>query len=324
MPARTQLLRQIFSIKSDGAFAATAMAVRDFQIKNNPVYQAYSEHIGIRAENGFAFLPIRFFKSHRVSCHSSEEMVFTSSGTTGQQASRHYVYDLEVYRQSFLKGFTLAHGNAFNYCFLALLPSYLDRQGSSLVFMAQELIQKSRHDESGFFLNEYDTLLKRLKSLKARNVPTILLGVSFALLDFSAHYEIAFPQLSVMETGGMKGRGRELVREELHQVLKEAFHVEAIHSEYGMTELLSQAYARADGIFRCPPWMRVTALDISDPLSPLPPGRRGRLAIIDLANIDSCAFIATDDIGVVRSDGSFTVEGRIDHSDVRGCNLLYN
>ena len=236
--------------------------------------------------------------------------------------SKHYVPRFDVYEKSFRQGWELFYGPVENYCVLALLPSYLERGGSSLVYMAQDMIQRSGHPKSGFYLDQFKELSETLLALEASQTPTLLLGVTFALLDFSAQYPMALKHTIVMETGGMKGRGREMIREEVHQKLSDAWGGAAIHSEYGMTELLSQAYSFGGGVFSCPPWMRVNIRDTEDPLTRLPEGQSGGIDIIDLANVDSCSFISTQDLGRATGPGQFKVLGRFDHAEIRGCNLL--
>jgi hypothetical protein len=267
-------------------------------------------------------LPISFFKTHTVTAGPfTPETVFESSGTTQTLTSRHLVKEVSLYRRSFLKAFTLFYGNVKDYCVLGLLPSYLERQHSSLVMMVDELIKLSGHPASGFYLDEHAKLSQTLQQLESKQQKTLLIGVTFGLLDFAAAFPQKLNHTIVMETGGMKGRRKELTRAEVHQQLKEALGVQKIHSEYGMTELLSQAYSNGDGRFLCPPWMKVLVRDEEDPLSIQETGR-GILQVIDLANRYSCSFIATEDIGMVYQDGSFEVWGRMDNSDIRGCSLL--
>jgi hypothetical protein len=270
------------------------------------------------------FLPIEFFKSHTILTEGAEaEVVFESSGTTGTTPSRHHVADASLYRKSFTTGFQQFYGAPEKYCILALLPSYLERQGSSLVHMMDYLIGQSGHPDSGFYLDNLVELSSILQKRSRDKHPTLLMGVSFALLDLAERYPLALGNtFTVMETGGMKGRREELIRSELHRKLSEAFAVEKIHSEYGMTELLSQAYSAGEGRFLTPPWMKILIRDPNDPLSLLGKGQNGGINIIDLANIHSCSFMATGDLGKVHEDGSFEVLGRFDHSDIRGCNLL--
>jgi phenylacetate-coenzyme A ligase PaaK-like adenylate-forming protein len=268
-------------------------------------------------------MPIGFFKSHRVVSGDFEpEIVFTSSGTTGITTSRHHIKSVELYIQSFMHGFRHFFGSAEQYTILALLPSYLEREGSSLVLMADQLIKRSHQTESGFFLHNYNKLADILVHLKTLKKPTILLGVTYALLDMAEQFPLYFPELIVMETGGMKGKRKEMVRDELHQQLMEGFGIDQVFSEYGMTELLSQAYSKGHGVFYTPPWMKILIRDTNDPLSILPEGQSGGINVIDLANIYSCSFIETQDLGRSHSDGSFEILGRFDNSDIRGCNLL--
>jgi len=278
---------------------------------------------GVNTLEKIPFLPIECFKTEKVYCgHTTPQQIFTSSGTTGAQTSRHYVKDLSLYEQSFRKGFEHFYGNVGDYVVLALLPSYLERTGSSLITMVADLIERSGSQYSGFYLNEYDLLAERLQTLDASGKKVLLIGVSFALLDLITEHTFSLKNTIVMETGGMKGRRKELVREELHALLCKGFGVEMIHSEYGMTELLSQAYSAGKGIYKCVPWLKVLIRDTNDALSYLPTGKTGGLNIIDLANRESCSFIATQDLGKLHPDGTFEVLGRFDNADIRGCNLL--
>lgn len=302
-------------------------AVYASQYRNNPVYRQFCDLVlpgagPVFSEHYPPFLPIRFFKSHPVFAGTGRpEIIFESSGTTGMEVSRHYVRRLSIYEQSFLTGFEAAYGSPQHWCILGLLPSYLEREHSSLVYMVQRLIAMSGHPMSGFYLHNTDALARQLQHLEAAGQPTLLLGVTYALLDFAAAHPMPLQHTRIMETGGMKGRRQEMVRQEVHELLKTAFEVAAIHSEYGMTELLSQAYSKGDGLFRCPPWMRVLVRADDDPFAVTATGK-GALNIIDLANVYSCSFIATDDVGEVYADGSFRVMGRLDNSDIRGCSLL--
>lgn len=328
---REILKKAIFEIDSAERFDELCMEVFAFQAKNNPVYGEYlslleTDLSAVKSPAMIPALPIRFFKSRRVvSAGTPEEILFTSSATTGMIPSRHYVTEKALYEKSFTGCFRRFYGDPAGYVILALLPSYLEREGSSLVYMAESLIQMSGHPESGFYLYNYPDLFELLGRLKKEGRKTILLGVSFALLDFAASFKTDFPGLTVIETGGMKGRGRELSREELHHRLAAGFGTAHIHSEYGMAELLSQAYSVKEGIFTTPPWMRVLIRNLYNPfeyytgyeVSP-----SGGINIIDLANLNSCAFIETEDRGKVYRNGSFTVEGRIKDSELRGCNLL--
>ena len=330
IPKAEDLAQRVFAPMNENGFLQIALDLYHFQFANNPIYRSFAETVGrtpgrVKELNDLPFLPISFFKTHEVVSTSFEpEAVFSSSGTTGAATSRHQVRSLDLYRRSFREGFRRFYGDPAGYCLLGLLPSYLERSGSSLVVMVDALIRESGHPDSGFYLHDFDRLASTLDRLEAAGQKTILLGVTYALLDFAQAYPRRLRHTLVMETGGMKGRKREPVREELYAELKQAFGVTEIHSEYGMTELLSQAYA-VDGRFRTPPWMRLLLRDETDPLSLLPIGdreRTGALNVVDLANIYSCAFIATEDIGRSYTDGSFGILGRMDHSDVRGCSLL--
>ena len=322
------LITQIFSIADEDQFERTSIALFQHQIKNCKVYRDYVSHLHIDVEavqsaNEIPYLPIAFFKSHEViSTIDEPQIIFSSSGTTGMIQSRHLVTDVSVYEKSFNIAFEQCYGKIENTCFLALLPSYLEREGSSLIYMVDALIAQSKHVDSGYYLHNHDELLAKLQQLKQAGQKTILIGVTYALLDFVEQYQIHFPELVVMETGGMKGKRKEMVREELHQILQDGFGVDAIHSEYGMTELLSQAYSHGNGIFNCPPWMKIQLRDTNDPLSLLSGNKTGGINVIDLANINSCSFIATQDLGRIFADGSFEVLGRFDNADIRGCNLL--
>lgn len=320
--------RRIFEIKSDQDFNAVAISVFLFQYKNNPVYREFCDFLGtdlsrVRHPEEIPFLPIEFFRKRQVSSSSkSPDIIFTSSGTTSSLPSKHMVSDLTLYEQSFRKTFEQFYGDPSSYCILALLPSYLERSGSSLVFMVRELIQLSGHPESGFYLDNLASLAGKLKALEQEGTKSLLIGVSFALLDMADEYPMELNHTIIMETGGMKGRRKELIREDLHRRLCSGFGVSTIHSEYGMTELLSQAYSRGNGLFYTPPWMKVLIRDTEDPLSFLEKGRSGGVNIIDLANLNSCSFIATQDLGRLKPEGGFEILGRFDHADIRGCNLM--
>jgi hypothetical protein len=298
-----------------------------FQYKTNEVYRRFCDALRFQANNvpdytGIPFLPIGFFKTRQLMSTAFEpEVVFESSGTTQTIQSRHYIKSIALYEQAFFRGFELQYGNPDQYCILGLLPSYLERSHSSLVYMVKRLMDKSAHPANGFYLHEFENLATRLQELEAKQQPTLLFGVTFALLDFAEQFQISLNATNILETGGMKGRREELTREEVHIQLKKSFGLPSIHSEYGMTELLSQAYSTGDGIFRCPPWMKVLVRDEDDPLHISTKGK-GAINIIDLANIYSCCFIATDDVGEVFEDGSFRILGRMDNSDIRGCSLL--
>jgi len=320
--------RQVFSINNQEQFNNTALQTFQYQAKNCKVYADFIAglHVdpaAVTSIQQIPFLPIEFFKGHSILSSTDDvQVTFTSSGTTGMITSSHYVTDVSWYEESFRKAFKLFYGDIKDYTVLALLPSYLERQGSSLIYMAQDLITQSNNPDSGFYLYNHADLARQLNKQQQAQKPTLLIGVTFALLDFVEQYQIDFPELIVMETGGMKGRRKEVIREELHNTLCKGFGVNAIHSEYGMTELLSQAYSKGFGIFNCPPWMRIITRDTNDPLSIVTNGKAGGINIIDLANINSCSFIATQDLGKIYEDRSFEVLGRFDNADIRGCNLL--
>ena len=324
----TTIIERIFSISDPSEFEDLALEVFRFQYSHNPVYGSYCDHLGKSPSKvsqlfDIPFLPISFFKTHRVlSTKKTPKTIFESSGTTQSTTSKHYVPHLDLYEESFLKGFTTFYGPIEEYCILALLPSYLEREGSSLIYMVNELISRSGHPHSGFYLNNLEELHQKLRELEQKGTKTLLIGVSFALLDLAEQYPLPLKHTIIMETGGMKGRRKELIREELHAILKKAFDVPKIHSEYGMTELLSQAYSKGDGLFRTPPWMKVLTRDTEDPLGIQTIGKTGGVNVIDLANVYSCSFIATQDLGKTFADGSFEILGRFDSSDIRGCNLM--
>ncbi len=343
---------KVFGV-NQGNFEDLALEVFNFQYENNPVYKAYVQALGInsgevKSIGRIPFLPVSFFKSHEIQTTTFKPAaIFESSGTGGSEHSRHPLKDLSLYEESFTKGFELFYGPVKDWCILALLPSYLERKNSSLVYMADKLIDLSEHPQSGFYLDEYEKLFAALNELEKNKQKTLLIGVTFALLDFAEKFSLSLKHTIVMETGGMKGRREEMIREEVHAVLKRSFSLEHIHSEYGMTELLSQAYSKGEGIFYCPPWMKVLVRDEEDPLriqSLVRPHDQnsehllrssglttndsrlttlsGGINIIDLANIYSCSFLATDDAGRLYPDGSFEVLGRLDGSDLRGCSLM--
>lgn len=321
------LRNKIFSV-TDSSFDALALEIFRFQFANNPVYAAFCKGIGRNPENvkragEIPFLPVEVFKTHEVyAAEKKPETIFTSSGTTGMVTSRHLVADLSLYEESFAKTFQLFYGAPEEWTILALLPSYLEREGSSLVYMAEALVKKSAQPDSGFYLHDYTALSAKLKSLEANEKKCLLLGVTYALLDLAEQFPPELKHTVIMETGGMKGKRREMVREELHAILKNAFGVNAIHSEYGMTELLSQAYSKGDGIFNCPPWMKIRIREMNDPFAYAETGKTGGVNIIDFANLYSCSFIATSDLGRINAGGSFEILGRFDFSDLRGCNLM--
>ena len=328
MPDPKAFSQRLFKPHDHSSFNALCIELFRFQYKNNTVYRRFVDFLGknpneIAQYQDIPFLPIGFFKSHRVvSGIFDPEVVFTSSGTTGITTSSHEVRLKELYIQSVITGFKHFFGSPEQYTILALLPSYLERQGSSLVLMADELIRKSKQPESGFFLHDYQNLSEILNRLKHQNRTTILLGVTYALLDMAEQFPLKFPELIVMETGGMKGKRKEMVREELHEQIKSGFEVDRVFSEYGMTELLSQAYSAGKGLFNTPPWMKILIRDTNDPLTWLKENQSGGINVIDLANVYSCSFLETQDLGKIYSDGSFEVLGRFDNSDIRGCNLL--
>ncbi|MBZ4188218.1 acyl transferase [Niabella beijingensis] len=317
----------IFSVDT-GGFEALAKELFLFQYEQNAVYRNYADAIGRRPGTisrleDIPFLPIRFFKTHAVTATDfTPEIIFESSGTTGMVNSRHLLKNDEIYIESFMRAFRQFYGDVTTFCVLGLLPSYLERGNSSLVFMVDHLIRESGHPQSGFYLNDLESLAGTLKKLEAAGQKTLLIGVTYALLDFAEQFPMSLQHTIVMETGGMKGRRRELVRAEVHERLMQEFKLTDVHSEYGMTELLSQAYSKGKGVFNTPPWMKIVLREEDDPLSLLNRPGRGVLNVIDLANVYSCSFIATDDLGLVHANGSFEVLGRRDNSDIRGCSLL--
>ncbi len=321
-------MNPIFQIRSYEEFEHHALEIFRKQYKYTEVYHEFVNYLCIspkkvRSIREIPFLPVELFKNHKIiDRRKKEKIVFSSSGTTGSVRSRHYVADPELYEYSFSKAFQQFYGSPARYSILALLPSYLEREGSSLVYMMDRLIGKSQHHDSGFYLHDHEKLIKKLKKLKAEGQKTLLLGVSFAFIELTKKYSEDLSGVIFMETGGMKGKEKEITRNELHEILKKSFHTGKIHSEYGMTELLSQAYSYGEGRFFSPPWMKVLIRDSHDPFNLLSPGKTGSINIIDLANLHSCSFLATSDIGRVNKDNSFEVLGRMDASDVRGCNLL--
>ena len=318
----------IFSIASKKEFEKITLKVFRHQYENNAVYHKFCNLLKKNPTNvkripDIPFLPIQFFKSERiVSNKAPDEIIFTSSGTTGMSTSKHHVTDLSVYETSFRQAFSQFYGNIEDYCVLALLPSYLERDGSSLIYMVEDLIEGSQHPDSGFYLNEYQQLAEKLIALDKEGQNVLLIGVTYALLDIIEQFDFQLNNTIIMETGGMKGKRKEMIREELHAILSKRFGVSTIHSEYGMTELLSQAYSLGNGIFECPPWMNVIIRDTEDALSLIGYNKTGGINVIDLANINSCAFIATQDLGKKYENQTFEVLGRFDNSDIRGCNLL--
>ena len=317
---------KIFNV-DDKNFEQIAFEVFQFQYINNNIYKSYCDLLKKTPSNigdisGIPFLPISFFKSHSVMCTKKYDKVFHSSGTTNENLSKHYVSDIHIYEQSFLKNFIDNYGDPKDYVILGLLPNYMENENSSLIYMVNNLIELSESNDSGFFLKEYDFIIEKMKSLARENKKIILIGVSYALLDLTESKNLNFENTIIIETGGMKGRRREMIKKELHETLKERTGLKKIHSEYGMTELLSQAYSKGDGIFSCPNWMRVYIRDINDPNFLYSNNKSGGINIIDLANINSCSFIATEDMGSLHKNGNFEIMGRIDHTDTRGCNLL--
>ena len=319
---------QIFNIQNEDDFKTCALKVFKHQFENNAVYRSFCDLLYIHPSDikelkEIPFLPIQFFKSHQIlSSKESVQEIFTSSGTTGRVTSKHLVTDISWYEKSYLKGFEYFYGNIEDYTILALLPNYLEREGSSLIYMVDDLIKKSKKSASGFYLNDLRKLSIELTHLNKNNKKTLLIGVTYALLDLIEQQEFQLKNTIITETGGMKGRRKELIRDQLHEILCEGLGVTEIHSEYGMTELLSQGYSKGNGIFNCPPWMKIFTRDTEDALTIFENSKTGGLNVIDLANYNSCSFIATQDLGKVNSNGNFEVLGRFDHSDIRGCNLM--
>lgn len=315
-----------------GTFDNIALQVFRYQHSNNPLYRQYCDALRINAASikdvqQIPYLPISFFKTHKIytavpgEAGMQAQLIFQSSGTTGENTSQHFVRDTGIYEASLLQGFHEFYGTPAQYAILALLPSYLERQNASLVHMAKVLMEKSGHPDNGFYINEWPQLHDKITRLEAAGQKILLLGVTFALLDFAAAYPMRLRHTIVMETGGMKGRREEMTRTEVHDILKHQWGLQQIHSEYGMTELLSQAYAVKNGLFHPTGTMKVLVRDVNDPLDVKPSGT-GALNVIDLANIHSCSFIATEDLASIRQDGSFEVLGRMDNSILRGCNLM--
>jgi phenylacetate-coenzyme A ligase PaaK-like adenylate-forming protein len=321
-------VNDIFTISSQKQFEKIALKVFRFQYENNLVYQEFCDLLKtnpqkVKSLHQIPFLPIQFFKSHNVVSNNNPiQATFTSSGTTGAITSKHLVTDVTIYEESYRKGFSQFYGNIEDYVVLALLPSYLEREGSSLIYMVQDLIQLTNNSDSGFYLNNHDELIQKLIDLDQAGQNVILIGVTYALLDLIEKQQFQLQHTIIMETGGMKGKRKEMIREELHEQLCEGFGVTAIHSEYGMTELLSQAYSLGDGVFECPSWMQIHIRDTEDALTYIKDGKTGGINVIDLANINSCSFIATQDLGKKNPNTTFEVLGRFDNSDIRGCNLM--
>jgi len=318
-------INKIFNCTNDATFEKLALEIFDFQMENNLTYAAYAALI-LRGKhpkniNEIPFLPVEFFKTEQIICQGQAiEEIFLSSGSTGEQ-SQHLVSNIELYKSSYQKAFQLFYGDITDYCILALLPSYKEREDSSLIYMVDDLIKKSKHPQSNYYLNNYEELATTLKELESKKQKTILFGVTYALLDLAEVFPQKLEHIIIMETGGMKGQRKELLKEEIHSILKHSFAAENIHSEYGMTELLSQGYSKGNNIFKTPPWMKILTRDVNDPLSIIS-NKTGGINVIDLANIYSCPFIATQDLGRTFDDGSFSVLGRFNNADVRGCNLL--
>lgn len=320
--------QDIFTIANQKQFEKIALKVFRFQYENNTVYRDFCDFLkveknSVKSLQQIPFLPIQFFKSHEVvASTNSVQETFTSSGTTGITTSKHLVTDVSLYEQSYRNAFSEFYGNIEDYAILALLPSYLERQGSSLIYMVHDLIQLSNNVNSNFYLHNYDELTSKLIELDSEGQNVLLIGVTYALLDLIEKKSFQLQNTIVMETGGMKGKRKEIIREELHEILCKGFGVANIHSEYGMTELLSQAYSLGNGIFECPNWMQILIRDSEDALSYVSTGKTGGINVIDLANINSCSFIATQDLGKKYPNNSFEVLGRFDNSDIRGCNLM--
>ncbi|MFK6999971.1 LuxE/PaaK family acyltransferase [Flavobacterium oreochromis] len=318
----------IFEISSKKEFEKLTLKIFRFQYNNNLVYQRFCSLLkkdvtNVKRIQDIPFLPVQFFKSNDILSSGDDiQMIFTSSGTTGMTTSKHCVTDLSFYEKSYRQAFKQFYGNVEDYIILALLPSYLEREGSSLIYMVDDLIQLSNNTESGFYLNNYQELVEKLIRLDKEGHNILLIGVTYALLDLIEEHKFNLKNTIIMETGGMKGRRKEIIREELHTMLCDGFGVPVVHSEYGMTELLSQAYSLGNGIFECPAWMKIMIRDSEDALTLLPDGKVGGVNIIDLANINSCSFIATQDLGKIIDHNSFEILGRFDNSDIRGCNLM--
>lgn len=324
-----KLEKRIFTLRNKKEFEKLALDIFRFQAKESRVYKQYLETMKVKVKkvktiNQIPFLPISLFKKHIIISGTEQPVrVFESSGTTGQTPSRHYVVSEDIYKKSFVQHFEAKYGNPEKLCILALLPSYMERGNSSLIYMMDHLIKMSRHTDSGFYLNDYEYLKEVLEQRNKDKNPCLLLGVSYALLDMAEKFPMPLEEnIIIMETGGMKGKRKEMIKEELHSILSKAFQKDQIHSEYGMTELFSQAYAGDNGKFVAPKWMKVIARDMYDPMTLLPPGQSGGLNIIDLANLYSCCFIATGDLGKVYKNGDFELSGRFDEAEIRGCNLM--
>jgi hypothetical protein len=324
---RKAILEAVLDIKNQD-FNEVSLSIFNLQYEYNAIYRSFIDFLKINREEisswkDIPFLPIQFFKKYEVKTGDWQaEMIFTSSGTTGQITSQHFVKNVDFYVKNTLIGYEKFYGDIENYCVLALLPSYLERSGSSLVVMAHDFIKRSKYAESGFFLDDYEKLITQLIDNQRNKIPTLLLGVTFALLDLADLYEVDLSNIIIMETGGMKGRRKEITRNEFHSILIKKFNIQTVHSEYGMTELCSQGYSKGNGIFYPCDTLKIITKEINDPFANQVFGKNGVVNIVDLANLDSCAFIATEDVGVMYEDESFEIKGRLDASEMRGCNLM--
>lgn len=328
MSAINSNIKKIFSLHNNVSFNETALEIFQFQYQNNYEYKRFCDLLGKSPENvidfkAIPFLPIDLFKKLKIIAGSKkDEVIFKSSATTGTIQSCHHVSDLSIYQESYNRCFELFYGAPSDYCILALLPSYLERKGSSLIYMVEDLIKRSKNSNSGFYLRNTEELIEKLKIQETAHQKTLLIGVTFALVDMAEKVNLDLKHTIIMETGGMKGRKKEIIRKEVHAILSNAFNVDSIHSEYGMTELLSQAYSLGNGIFKSPPWMKIIIRDTQDPFTLIGNDKTGGINVIDFANIYSCSFISTQDLGKTFPDGSFEIMGRFDNSDIRGCSLL--
>lgn len=327
----TNIRERIFTIKDETTFNEVALAIFQYQAINNEVYRQYLSLLNIDTSTiqhylDIPFLPIEFFKNNIILSstikNSPIQFTFKSSGTTGENTSSHHILDIELYKESFTKGFELFFGDIKKWNILALLPSYLERENSSLVYMVNELMKISNKDANQFYLYNHEQLYSKLNELELKNEVSILIGVSYALLDFAENYQPHLKHTIVMETGGMKGKREEITKQAMHDILKKSFNISHIHAEYGMTELLSQAYSKGNGVYVCPPWMKVICKELNDPFQIASYNQTGRINVIDLANLYSCSFIETADMGKVAQDGTFEILGRIENAIMRGCNLL--
>ncbi len=328
MKSLREITEAVFTIGDEDTFEKVALALFRWQATHNPVYEEYLDNLGvepdtINAIGDIPHLPIEAFKYRSVRTGAfTPETEFRSSGTTESSPAVHAIRDLRLYDEAWRGTFERFYGPLSQYCILALLPTYVERSDASLIHMVKGMMERSDHPANGFYLDEHEALAGTLRELEAAGQSTLLIGVSFALLQFARTHKLQLEHSTVIETGGMKGQEREMVREELHAELKQGFGVDRVHSEYGMTELLSQAWAKGEGRFQTPPWMQVSIRDLYDPFSTESPGRTGGINIVDLANVHSCAFLETGDIGRQNGDGTFEVLGRMDNSDLRGCNLM--